>query len=108
MEPEVASAKDIKNLESSLQVLWEKARQVSEFLAQLKEKNATLQGRVDELEQSERKLKQELQWREKELEGLRQEAIRLQSNGSDLLTKAEKEALKSRIKELITKINSHL
>jgi hypothetical protein len=39
---------------------------------------------------------------------LKQEALRLQSNGSDLLTKEEKEALKSRIKELITKINSHL
>jgi uncharacterized protein (DUF3084 family) len=108
VEPEVASAKDIKNLESSLQALWEKARQVSESLTQLKEKNTVLQGRVEELEQSERKLKQELQGREKEFERLKQEALRLQSNGSDLLTKEEKEALKSRIKELITKINSHL
>jgi chromosome segregation ATPase len=108
VEPEVMSGNDIKSLESSLQALWEKARQVSEILVQLREKNVMLQGRVEELEESEQRLKQELQGREKELERVRQEALRLQSNGSNVLTKEEKEALKSRIRELITKINSHL
>lgn len=107
-ELEVMSGKDIKSLESALQVLWEKARQVSETLVRLKEMKVTLQGRVEELEESEKRLKQELLGREKELERVRQEALRLQSNGSDALTKEEKEALKSRIRELITKINSHL
>jgi chromosome segregation ATPase len=108
VEPEVMSGNDIKSLESSLQALWEKARQVSEILVQLREKNVMLQGRVEELEESDQRLKQELQGREKELERVRQEALRLQSNGSNVLTKEEKEALKSRIRELITKINSHL
>jgi hypothetical protein len=60
------------------------------------------------LEGNELRLKQELSGRERELERLRQEALRLQSDGSDMLTKEEKEALKGRIKDLIAKINSHL
>jgi len=102
------SGKDIKTLETSLEALWDKARRVSEVLVQLKETNGVLQRKVEDLEIVEQNLKQELAARERELERLRQEALRLQSNGSNILTKEEKEALKARIKDLIGKINSHL
>jgi predicted nucleic acid-binding Zn-ribbon protein len=102
------SGKDIKTLETSLEALWEKARRVSEVLVQLKETNAVLQKKVEDLEIVERGLKQELAGKERELDHLRQEALRLQSNGSNILTKEEKEALKARIKDLISRINSHL
>jgi predicted nucleic acid-binding Zn-ribbon protein len=102
------SGKDIKTLETSLEALWEKARRVSDVLVQLKETNAVLQKKVEDLELVERGLKQELAGKERELDHLRQEALRLQSNGSNILTKEEKEALKARIKDLISRINSHL
>jgi chromosome segregation ATPase len=89
-------------------MLWDKARLVSESLVRLKEANEHLRQRVAELEGNEQRLKQELSGRERELDRLRQDALRLQSDGSDMLTKAEKEALKGRIKDLIAKINSHL
>jgi predicted nucleic acid-binding Zn-ribbon protein len=108
VEAEVMSGKDIKTLETSLEALWEKARRVSEVLVQLKETNAVLQKKVEDLEIVERGLKQELAGKERELDHLRQEALRLQSNGSNILTKEEKEALKARIKDLISRINSHL
>ena len=108
VEAEVISGKEIKTLESSLEALWEKARRVSESLVQLKESNASLQKKVEDLETLERGLKQELVGKERELERLRQEALRIQSNGSNILTKEEKEALKARIKDLIIRINSHL
>lgn len=108
VEAEVISGKDIKTLESSLEALWEKARRVSDVLVQLKETNAALQKKVEDLESVERGLKQELSGKERELERLRQDALRLQSNGSNILTKEEKEALKARIKDLINRINSHL
>ena len=107
-EAEVMSGKEIKTLESSLEALWEKARRVSDVLVQLKEENGVLQKRVTELEAEESRLKQELAGRDQELARLHQDALRLQSNGSNILTKEEKEALKARIKDLITKINSHL
>jgi len=102
------SGKDIKTLETLLEALWDKARRVSEVLVQLKETNGVLQRKVEDFEVVEQNLKQELAVKERELERLRQEALRLQSNGSNILTKEEKEALKARIKDLIGKINSHL
>jgi septal ring factor EnvC (AmiA/AmiB activator) len=108
MEAEVISGKDSKTIETSLEALWDKARRVSEVLVQLKETNGVLQRKVEDLESVEQNLKQELAAKERELERLRQDALRLQSNGSNILTKEEKEALKARIKDLIGKINSHL
>ncbi|MDP2883477.1 MAG: hypothetical protein Q8P51_00440 [Ignavibacteria bacterium] len=105
---EAISGKDIKTFENSLEALWDKARRVSEVLVQLKETNGVLQRKVEDFEIVEQNLKQELVAKERELERLRQEALRLQSNGSNILTKEEKEALKARIKDLIGKINSHL
>ena len=105
---EAPSGKDIKMLETSLDALWDKARRVSEVLVQLRETNGVLQRRVEDFEIAEKNLKQELVEKELELERLRQDALRLQSNGSNILTKEEKEALKARIKDLIGKINSHL
>jgi septal ring factor EnvC (AmiA/AmiB activator) len=105
---EAMSGKDIKTLETSLEALWDKARKVSEVLVQLKETNGVLQRKVEDFEIVEQNLKQELAAKERELERLRQEALRLQSNGSNILTKDEKEALKARIKDLVGKINSHL
>ena len=108
MEAEVISGKDVKTIETSLEALWDKARRVSEALVQLKETNSVLQKKVEDLEAVGQNLKQELTAKERELERLRQDALRLQSNGSNILTKEEKEALKARIKDLIIKINSHL
>ncbi|MGA3243405.1 MAG: hypothetical protein ABSE41_02215 [Bacteroidota bacterium] len=108
MEAEVISGKDMKTIETSLEALWDKARRVSEVLVQLKESNSVLQKKVEDLEAVEQNLKQELASKDRELERLRQDALRLQSNGSNILTKEEKEALKARIKDLISKINSHL
>lgn len=108
VEAEVISGKDIKTIETSLEALWDKARRVSELLVQLKETNGVLQRKVEDLEAVEQNLKLELAAKERELERLRQDALRLQSNGSNILTKEEKEALKARIKDLIGKINSHL
>ena len=105
---EATSGKDSKTLETSLETLWDKARRVSEVLVQSKEKNGVLQRKVEDFELVEQNLKQELAVKERELERLRQEALRLQSNGSNILTKEEKEALKARIKDLIIKINSRL
>lgn len=108
VEAEVISGKDLKTIETSLESLWDKARRVSDVLVQLKETNGVLQNKVEDLEAVAETLKQELVTKDRELERLRQDALRLQSNGSNILTKEEKEALKARIKDLIGKINSHL
>ncbi len=102
------SGKDVRSLETSLETLWEKARRVSEALVQMKEMNVDLRKRMEDLEAVEQRLMLDLADKEREVERLRQEVLRVQSNGSNMLTKEEKEALKARIKDLITKISSHL
>ncbi len=101
VEAEVGGKKDLKHLEESLQSLWEKARRVSDTLLHAKEENNTLRA-------SEQYLRAELERRESDLQRIRKEFLQLQSNGSDIFTKEEKEALKNKIKELIGKINSRL
>ncbi len=108
VEAEVISGKDIRSLEASLETLWEKARRVSEVLVQTKEMSVGLRKRVEDLEAVEQRLMKDLVDKEREVERLRQEVLRAQSNGSNILTKEEKEALKARIKDLVTKISSHL
>jgi len=107
-EAEVISGKDIRSLETSLETLWEKARRVSEILVRLKDTNGDLRKKVENLEAVEQRLMKDLAEKEREMERLRQEVLRAHSNGSNMLTKEEKEALKARIKDLITKISSHL
>lgn len=108
VEPETANRTDVRTLEVSLQKLWEKARTISELLINLKQENKALRGRVGDLEEIENHLKSQIQERERELERVRIELGKLQSNGNEVFSKEEKEALKVRIKDLIAKINSRL
>jgi len=103
-----ASKKDLRHVEEILQKLWEKARTVSDTLSRMREENRTLKNRVAELEHIERKLISELQKSDLDLQKLRTDLLKVQSNGSESFTKEEKEALKTRIKELIARINSRL
>ncbi len=105
---EVTSEKDLRRLDVSLQSLWEKARRVSELVVRLKRENDDLSKQADQMQQSHEDLRAELILKQQELQQIKQQLLQLQSNGSDLFTKEEKEALKARIKELIVKINSRL
>jgi hypothetical protein len=107
-DTETTDKKDLKHLESSLQVLWDKARQVSEVLLRLKAENKELRSRISSLELKERRSTEELQHRERDLDEIRTQLTKAQSNGSSLFSKEESEVLKSRLKELIFKINSRV
>lgn len=108
LETEAVSKKDVRHFEEVLQRLWEKARLVSELLIRLKSENKTLKDRVAELEAAETLLKSESDRQSQEFQRIRKELLQLQSNGSNIYTKEEKEELKTRIKDLIAKINSRL
>jgi hypothetical protein len=107
-DTELASKKDLKHLADSIQELWTKARRVSDLLLQVRAENTQMQARNAELERSEREVKSRLEQREQELHKLRIEYVQLQSNGSSVYSKEEKDELKTKIKELISKINSRL
>ena len=108
IDAETAEKKDLRRLEDSLQSLWEKARLVSNLLLRLKTENKELQSKISSLELKERRWAEELRQREQEMEEVRTQLTHEQSNGNSLFSKEESEALKSRLKELIVKINSRL
>ena len=108
IDTEITDKKSLRNLEDALQILWDKARQVSEVLLRLKAENKELQNRILSLELNERRSMEELQRRERELNEIRMQLQHTQSNGSSLFSKEESEVLKSRLKELILKINSRV
>ena len=126
LDAETAEKKDLRQLEESLQSLWEKARLVSDLLLRLKTENKELKSRVSslelkehrfadelrqreqELELKERRYTEDLQQREQEMEEVRAQLAHALSNGNSLFSKEESEALKSRLKELIIKINSRV
>jgi chromosome segregation ATPase len=105
---ETTDKKDLKHLENSLQTLWEKAKQVSDALLRLKAENKELQSRISSLELKERRSIEELQHRERDLDEIRTQLEQAQSNGRSLFSKEESEVLRSRLKELIFKINSRV
>jgi predicted nucleic acid-binding Zn-ribbon protein len=108
IDAEMAEKKDLRQLEESLQSLWEKARLVSDLLLRLKAENKELQSKLSSLELKERRWAEEIRQREQEMEEVRARLAHAQSNGKSLFSKEELEALKSRLKELIVKINSRL
>ena len=104
----IDDSKGLSQLEESLQRLWEKARLVSDQLIKLKEENKELRSRIQSLEVQERQWAEKLAQRERELAEARAQLIQAQSNGKKLLSKEETEAIKTRLKELIAKVNSRL
>ena len=108
VDAEAGSKRDVRHLEESLQKLWEKARHVSETVIRLKEEKQELQRRVSSLESSEGRLDTEAKKQQGEISDLRARLVQLQSNGSSLFNAQEREEMKARLKELISKINSRL
>jgi len=107
-DTELASKRDLRRLAESIQELWTKARRVSDALVRTRVENAQLKTKYAELERSEREVQTRLEQREQELHKLRIDYTQLQSNGNSIYSKEEKEELKTKIKELISKINSRL
>ena len=107
-ESELSGKRDLKQLALSIQDLWSKARLVSDLLTQVRMDNSRLKTKIAELEQGARELKTLLEQREQELHKLKLEYVQLQTNGSSVFSKEEKEQLRTKVKELISKINSRL
>ena len=108
METDSSGGPDITEIESSLQKLWERARHVSELVVSLRKENEELRTSLAEGQDSQQTLSETMRRKEQELAGVSAELRKLQQNGSSFLNREEKEALKVKIKELISKIDSRL
>ena len=101
-------AEDLK-LDDALRAVWEKVRSAVLLIHQLRDEKSLLASRVTELERAIAGAGNDLMAKEQDLKRLRGEYASLASAGSDSgLTREERENLKERMRELISRINSHL
>jgi dGTP triphosphohydrolase len=106
---EISITEDMQNIETVLRTFWEKARFASELINRLREEKRVLQEDCSKLLDELQKVKAELTNKEQEVKRLRAEQEQMLSSMSgNIFSSQEKEELKSKIKDLILKINSHL
>jgi len=102
-------SKDVNVLDEALKIVWDKIRLTTHLINQLREEKHTLLSRTSELERLVLSLRSDIQTKDQELKRLRAEHDQvLNSNGQQSFSEEEKEAIKNRIRDLISKINSYL
>jgi chromosome segregation ATPase len=108
-EPEVSVLREPGTVEDFLRTLWERVRMAGETIRDLRSDKHNLTARIGEIENELSKLQAEMQQKDQELKRLRTERAHLLSaDGNAGFTEEEKETLRARIHEIISKINSHL
>ncbi len=108
-DTEVVLSKEGNVLEEALKSVWEKVRLASQLINQLRDEKRALGVRADELERQVSSIRSELLVKDQELKRLRTEHIQLlNANGHQTFSDEDKENLKVKIRDLISKINSYL
>jgi len=97
-----------RNIESALKTLWEKARRAGELIAALKEENALLRSKLEEMQLQLEHLNQELVQRDQSITQLEAEQAEADSKREELFANGEREALALKVKDLLAKIDSYL
>lgn len=105
---EVAGIRDSKGLEAVFRTLWDRVKKAAELIQHLKEENRALLSRAQGLEEQVSYLKKELSEKGEALQQMKEQQHEALSRGNNLFSDEDKEALKLKIKELLSRINSHL
>jgi peptidoglycan hydrolase CwlO-like protein len=105
---EVGRNRDSKGLEGVFRTLWDHVRKATELIEHLKDENRTLQGNNVRLEEQIAAIRTDLMEKEEALRQVKQQNLQVLNHSDNLFSDEEKQVVKSKIKELITKIDSHL
>jgi chromosome segregation ATPase len=105
---DVGSLRDSKGLEAVFKSVWDRVRKAAELIEGLKEENRSLRDRVSQLEDHLAGVKRELSEKDDAIRQLREQNLQAPVRGDNVISEEERDMLKSRIKELLTKLNSHL
>ena len=109
VEMETNTSRDGNLIEGAFKAVWEKARAASDLIRQLREEKRGLSQRIVELEIELQKLQSASGKQDQELRSLKAEHAQLVNASDDnVLSADEKERLKSKVRDLIAKINSYL
>ena len=106
---EITMPKDVTALDEALKSVWDKVRMATQLISQLRDEKRIAASRTEDLERQVTSLRAEIQARDQEIKRLRAEHSQLvNANGQQSFSEEEKGAIKDRIRDLISKINSYL
>jgi len=95
-------------IENTLKAFWEKAHAAADLISTYRAEIHSYQERQKLVEKELQSLRNELQVRDQEIKRLRTEHAHLAGMHNTGFTPEERENLKNRIKDLLSKLNSHL
>lgn len=96
-----------RNLEGAIKALWERARRAGEAIATLRDENATLRGRLSELEAELHAVRAELERKNTAISEFRATQAAAEQQAV-LVSNGDREALVARVKLLLAKLESYL
>lgn len=106
---ELTMLKDSRDPDDVLKPVWERIRLATDLISQLRDEKRILTSQAQDLERQVAALRSEIDLRDNEIKRLRSEHAQMsRSEGRQGFSDEEKEAIKSRIRDLISKINSYL
>ncbi len=99
---------ELKAVESSLKALWERARRTSEVIHGLREEKQELMSKVEQLENDVRRLQQEMTRKEQTLRAVGAAEDEATLKKALVIGNGERDALATRIKLLLAKLEAYL
>ena len=108
VDASVLTTTELQSLETGLRTLWERVRQAGGMIAQLREEKTSLKNHVQGLEAQILGLDQELLKREGQIKELVARKVVLEPKEGFVLANGEREALTSRLKDLLARIDAYL
>ena len=105
-----SAPKEAAAIDDALRILWDKVKEASDLIAQLRNERQQLHTRLIAVESELNRMRGDLTSKDLEIKRLKAELVHSTStnNGTVAITTEEKEVLKNKIRELIASINSHL
>jgi len=97
---------DLRTVEAGLKVLWDRVKRASETIGKLREEKSALAAQFERLELELSSARSELARKEELIKTLSEQSN--VAERSAFGSNGEREALASRVKELLAKLNSYL
>jgi hypothetical protein len=95
-------------IENTLKTFWEKAHAAADLLSTYRAEIHSYRERQSLIEKELQTLRNDIQSKDQEIKRLRVEHAQLAGSQHTGFTSEERENLKNRIKDLLSKLNSHL
>jgi len=98
----------LQGVEVGLRRLWEKARRAGELIAQLRAEKADLDLKVEQLEGEITQLKEQLAMKEELVRTMSEKESLAEATGGGIMVDGDREAFRTKVKELLARIDGYL